>query len=152
MSCKSTHNPDSTIIDTNSWNRSKVLDGVYSIGVRGSSTNTEAFGLEIKKTSQNFDVVNRIWDKAIQETCINGLQQVISKKEEIKHLQMPNMGIIPGMVFAEPWIHSVIQCIGSKATQEELEQRFFQDEIQQKKSMLNLINNLSKKLANDMPQ
>ena len=158
-SCKSTRNPDSVEIETDSWNRSKVLDGIYYITVRGSSTNTESFGIQVSepdRTPKGFEAVNQIWGKAIKSTCPKGMKEVISKKEEVRELQMPGMSLtqlnivrIPGMVFAEPWIYSVVQCLDSEATQEEINQKFHRNEILQNESMLDLMESLNQKLDND---
>lgn len=100
-----------------------MLDGVFSITVRGESTNTESFGIQVSepdRTPKGFGSVNQIWTKAITTTCPSGIKQVISKKEEVRELQMPGMSLtqldivrIPGMVFAEPWIYSIVQCSNS---------------------------------------
>lgn len=159
VGCKSTHDPDSVEIETESWNRSKMLNGIFSITVRGESTNTESFGIQVSepdRTPKGFESVNQIWRKAIATTCPSGMKQVISKKEEVRELQMPGMSLtqldiirIPGMVFAEPWIYSVVQCSNSEATQDEINQKFYRDKIEQDKTMLNLMENMSKKLETD---
>jgi len=162
VACKSTHNPDSVEIETDSWNRSKALDGIYYITVRGSSTNTESFGIQISepdRSPKGFKVANQIWEKATKDTCPRGIKRVISKKEEVRELQMPGMSLtqldivrIPGMVFAEPWIYSVVQCSASEATQEEINQKFFRDEISQNEAMLGLMESLNKNLENESNQ
>lgn len=162
VSCKSTHNPDSVEIETNSWNRSKVLNGIYYITVRGSSTNTESFGIQVSepdRTPKGYEVVNQIWEKAINATCPKGLKEVISKKEEVRELQMPGMSLtqlnivhIPGMVFAEPWIYSVVQCSDSKATQEGINEKFHRDAMLQNEATLDLMESLNRNLENDSNQ
>ena len=100
-----------------------------------------------------FEPVNQIWVKAIEATYPNGRKKVISKKEEVRELQMPGMSltqlstvIIPGIVFVELWIYSVIQCSDSDATQEEINHKFYRDKISQNETMLDLMESLDNKL------
>lgn len=160
IGCQSSHNPDSVEIKTNSWNRSEMLDGIFSIIVRGKPTYIETFGVQISEsdnTLEGFNSANQIWKNAIATTCSSGMKKVIKKTQEVREYRMPDIALtelnivtIPGMVFAEPWIHSIVQCSSSQVTEDEINQTFYRKEIKEEKEMKNLIESIDNKLEEQL--
>ena len=134
--CNSTHDPDSNVINKNSWNRTEVLDKVFWIFVRGEKMSVKRSGSSYSSNPENADefiVLDKIFAEAIEKTCPDGIKEIIVKRQVLKPIgNSVTTGTVldlvgkalPHSTMFDPYIESAIQCVGSKVSAREINDNF----------------------------